>query len=139
MLILLAGAMTLLARQFPRMEGSYSGPGSMPVVLSIALAGFAVLDLIQQLRHKPDALSARDDKGSNKRFFLLVGLGAAYLILMPMAGFISSSAVFCALALPVFGYRNGVRALAIGFVFVFLLYLIFGVLMNVVLPKGWIG
>jgi hypothetical protein len=37
------------------------------------------------------------------------------------------------------GYRNPVRALAAGFIAAFALYGIFGLLMNVVLPKGWIG
>jgi len=139
LLILLAVGMALFARTFPRMEGSFSGPGSMPGILSVALAGLATLNLIQRWRKKTNAVPSSDSAAGNKRFLLLIGLVSAYLFLMPLAGFISSSAVFCALALTVFGYRNAVRAVAIGFVFAFSLYLVFGVLMNVMLPEGWIG
>lgn len=136
LLILLAGGIAYGARHFPRPEGSFSGPGSFPFVLGFFLMGLAVLSLWQK---RQTAAPADPVSAKNPRLLIQAGLVAAYLFAMPHVGFILSSALLGALMLVSSGYRNYVRALAAGFAFAFLLYFIFGVLMNVLLPKGWVS
>lgn len=128
-----------LARQFPRPEGAFTGPGSVPGFLAYCLIALAAAGLLRCLRRRQRDAPAADEDGGPAQLLLLTGLVAAYLIVMPFAGFISSSAALCALTMRALGYRNPVRALAFGFILAFMLYLVFGVLMQVSLPKGWIG
>ena len=137
--LLLSGGAFFVARQFPRAEGAHSGPESFPVFLAVALAGMALVGLIRAGRRCEPVEAAQPEHGDRKRFFLLGALSVIYLLIMPLLGFITSTALLCMGLLLALGYRNPVRALAAGFVAAFILYALFGVLMNVALPKGWIG
>lgn len=133
--IIAIGAVAMALR-FPRAPEAHSGPGSFPVFLGVVLAGLSVCGMIQSLRKgKPET-----SKCSNRSHMLLLGSATAlYLLLMPLLGFITATTLLCMAVLMIHGYHNPVRALAAGFIAAFTLYGIFGLLMNVVLPKGWIG
>jgi putative tricarboxylic transport membrane protein len=73
------------------------------------------------------------------RPWVLLALAAGYAAAMPWLGFISSSALFVVLALRALGYRHGWRAAALGLSAAFVVYGIFGVVMNVPLPEGLLG
>ncbi len=128
-----------IALQFPRAEDAHSGPGSFPVFLGVTLAVLALCGVVQSIRRgmiKPDV---GDRSTERMRMFFLGGATALYLLLMPLLGFITATTLLCAVVLMIVGYRNPARALAAGFIAAFTLYVIFEILMNVVLPKGWIG
>ena len=144
----------VLAQQFPRADDAPSGPGSFPLFLGAVLAGLSLCGVVLSLREgcspsssgHPEAgppIRATTEsltKCSPRINILLLAVATAlYLLLMPLLGFISATALLCMGALMILGYRNPVRALAAGFIAAFALYGIFGILMNVVLPKGWIG
>jgi len=128
-----------LALQFPRAPEAHSGPGSFPIFLGIVLAGLALCGLVQSIRKGGPQANAESDPEPRFHMLLLVGATALYLLLMPLLGFITGTTLLCTGVLIILGYRNPVRALAAGFITAFALYGIFGLLMNVVLPKGWIG
>ena len=145
-----------LAMQFPRAPDAHSGPGSFPIFLGVILLILALCGLILSLREgcPPDSRGHPEAgppmrsptepletaKCKNRLHMLLLGSATIlYLLLMPLLGFIIGTSLLCMAVLLIHGYRNPVRALAAGFVAAFALYGIFGLLMNVVLPKGWIG
>jgi hypothetical protein len=155
-LALLAGiSATALALRFPRAENAHSGPGSFPLFLGAGMAMLSVCGMIQTLRKMSRldrSLALPESEPSNAvngranllvsrqvNMLLLAGATALYLLLMPLLGFISATALFGMGVLTLLGYRNPARALAAGFIAAFTLYALFGVLMNVLLPKGWIG
>jgi hypothetical protein len=154
-LALLAGiSATALALRFPRAEGAHSGPGSFPLFLGAGMAMLSVCGMILALRegcspssrgHPEAGPPIGTTTGTQTRcspritMLMLAGTTALYLLLMPLLGFISATALFGMGVLTLLGYRNPARALAAGFIAAFTLYALFGVLMNVLLPKGWIG
>jgi len=73
------------------------------------------------------------------RPWALLALGVGYAAAMPWLGFVSSSALFVILALRALGYRHGWRAAAIGLSAAFVVYGVFGFVMNVPLPEGFFG
>lgn len=83
--------------------------------------------------------NAETEPKTGVHMLLLASATALYLMLMPVLGFITGTTMLCMGVLVIHGYCNPVRALAAGFVAAFTLYGVFGLLMNVVLPKGWIG
>lgn len=143
-----------LAVRFPRAPEAHSGPGSFPIFLGAVLAGLSVWGMILALREScspssrshPEAgppiatTTGTQTRGSPRlTMLMLAGTTALYLLLMPVLGFITATTLLCTGVLMILGYRNPVRALAAGFIAAFTLYGVFGLLMNVVLPKGWIG
>lgn len=132
----LATATLFVSRGFPRPEGAPSGPGTCPLLLSLALAALAVAGLVLSAR-APESAGA--EPVDAHRLLTLGALSAVYLLALPALGFISATALFVAAALAALGYRKPAQALAAGFVFAFTLYGVFERLMAVTLPKGWIG
>lgn len=140
-LIVLMGLSTFIwSRTFPRAEEAYSGPGSFPAALGFFLLVLGAVGLYRVFRN-PVASQREGEEhvGGPGRLLALGGLTAAYLLAMPYTGFISATALFFMLTIRVLGFRRWDAALAIGFLFAFGLYGVFGILMNVSLPKGWIG
>ncbi len=128
-----------LALGFPRTPDAHSGPGSFPIFLGVVLIGLALCGLIQSIRKGATQQEKSEESANRSHMLLLGGTTALYLLLMPLLGFITGTTLLCMAVLIIHGYRNPVRALAAGFIAAFALYGIFGLLMNVVLPKGWIG
>jgi len=135
--LLLAAVAWLAARQFPQPQDAHSGPGSFPTVLSLVLFGLALAGLLGTRKAKPPPPPG--PPGEGRRLAMLAGATALYLLAMPWLGFVSATALLGMVALLVLGYRHPARALAAGCIAAFALYALFGVLMNVALPKGWIG
>lgn len=136
---IIASGTIALALQFPHAQDAPSGPDSFPIFLGIVLAGLAVCGMIQSLKKTKQDIEDESAKSNRMSMLLLAGATALYLLLMPLLGFISGTALLCMAVLMTLGYRNPARALAAGFIAAFALYGLFGLLMNVVLPKGWLG
>jgi len=126
------------ALAFPHPQGAPSGPGTCPLLLSATLAALALAGLFLPARNGASANVPAQEPLDLHRLLALAGLTTAYLLALPILGFISATALFTALVLGVLGFRQPVQALAAGFVFAFALYGVFALLMNVALPKGWI-
>jgi len=132
----LAAAAFFVSLGFPRPEGAPSGPNTFPRVLSLALAALALAGLFLPAR---DSAAGGDEPVDTRRLLTLGALSVAYLLALPVLGFISATALFVACTLAALGYRKPAQALAAGFVLAFALYGVFERLMAVTLPKGWIG
>ncbi len=130
----------ITAARFPRPADAHSGPGGFPLFLAVVMALLALSGIaLSQRMVLPESSETGNGGSSPWRLPLLTLAIIFYLVFMPILGFISSTALMCAVTLWILGYRDAVRALAAGCIAAFALYGVFGVIMNVVLPRGWIG
>ena len=143
--LLLGLGTAALAAGYPKPDEAHSGPGSFPFALGCLMVLVALLGWTLAARGasadagQADAEAAGAPPARPAQTWVLAGLTAAYLLLLPALGFISATALLGAAALRALGDRDWPRGLAIGFLFAFALYGLFGLLMNVPLPKGVIG
>ncbi len=141
--VIIAAAMAIgVAARFPPAGGAVPGPAAFPIGMAVLWGMAGVALIVTGARRTggaeappPPAATAR----AGGRPWALLALGVGYAAAMPWLGFISSSALFVALALRALGYRQGWRAAAIGLSAAFLVYGVFGVVMSVPLPEGLIG
>lgn len=140
--LLVGLATAILAAGYPRSEDAHSGPGSFPFALGCLMVLVALVGWLAGGRSgaaAPEAAADDEAPARPAQTWTLAGLAAGYLLLMPLLGFISATALLGAAALRALGERDLARDLAIGFLFAFGLYTVFGIVMNVPLPKGVIG
>jgi len=120
---------------FPEVRGNIPGPAVMPALLAVALALCAVALLG---KGGESCVSAAPSEPWRKLVLLFAGM-CAYALLMPAIGFISSTALLLFASLKIFGHSGGVRGWAFALGLAFVLWAVFGKLMRVALPEGWIG
>jgi len=125
-----------VAVRFPSAGGAVPGPAAFPIGMAV-LWGVSGLALVLRGTRWKAAEEAAVRAGV--RPWALLALAVGYAAAMPWLGFISSSALFVALALRALGYRHGWRAAAIGLSAAFVVYGVFGFVMNVPLPEGFFG
>lgn len=125
-----------VAARFPSAGGAVPGPAAFPIGMAVlwGVAGLALF--LRGMRRKAAAEAA---VRAGVRPWALLALGVGYAAAMPWLGFVSSSALFVILALRALGYRHGWRAAAIGLSAAFVVYGVFGFVMNVPLPEGLLG
>lgn len=134
-----AGLAAVTAWRFPAGGGAVPGPGWVPLVLATALAVLAIILHVHGRRSKPTAPASVASDQPWRTTMGLVIVVSGYAVLMPLVGFISTSALLVTAALRLLGYPHWVRAVAFGLLAGFILYGFFAGLMNVPLPGGWVG
>lgn len=117
------------------------GPKVFPVVVSVVLLCTTALGIVSMIRGRADvrAVSARE----LIRVLICVVLFGLFTASIFLIGFAEAAAVFSVLVIMlVFGIRlaplRAVFVLLIGLVIGLVLFLIFDVWLNVLLPVGWI-
>ena len=121
------------------------GPGHYPIAVAGLMAILAVLLLWQTFRPKKHADSAQDDEvqsGDSRGFrHLITGFGffLAYVILVPLIGFVMASFVFVFCFIRLIGQFNYLQSGALALVIPALLWTVFAYLLTVPLPKGPFG
>lgn len=131
---------------FPSSGEAHTSPASFPFAVGIlliflGLAGWLGGRSADAEANEPDPSSAETENPAAKpcQTWYLAAVVTVYLFVMPALGFISTTALLGLGVLRVLGERSIPKALAIGFLFGFALYLVFGMVMNVPLPEGVIG
>lgn len=134
--MLVAAAVFLMqVAGFPEARDNVPGPAVMPVLLAAALALCAVLLLLRRAQ-----LPLADTPAEPwPKLAMLLGVMCAYALIMPLTGFISGTALLLFASLKVFGHDGGVRGWAFALGLSFVLWAVFGKVMRVALPEGWIG
>jgi len=119
-----------------------STAGVFPMLASATMVVAAVCILLQSLSQSP---VANPESANNQGFFqtilplrlvIVVVLIAAYVIAMPLLGFLLASAVFLFLSFSYLWRQSLVSSVLITLVSVASVYLIFRKLFQVVLPEG---
>jgi len=136
-----------LARRLPYpkfAQVSKMGPGDFPTIIAVMLAIFSVWLFVDTFRHPEKKGEAKNDddtktvKNPQARRDIITGFGifTGMLVIMPFVGFSLAASVFvCAFLLVVGRYKFHV-AIPIALLIPSLLWLIFGYLLTVPLPKG---
>lgn len=137
---------------FPEPPGGVPGPAVMPGFLASILALLAVAIVFTEFQKpKKPTLQVPDkpaqENNANEdlpafpwgRWVLVLSTMVAYAAFMPQLGFLSATAIFLYLCLRLFGHRGGVHAWAFSLASAFILYAVFGMIMNVPLPQGVLG
>jgi len=124
---------------------SKMGPGYYPIAVAGLLAILAVLLLWQTFRSEKNAEGTEDDeqqsldpRGSR---YLIIGFGffLAYVILVPLIGFVLASIVFVFCFIRLIGQFNYLLSGTLALGIPALLWAVFAYLLTVPLPKGPFG
>lgn len=134
--VVLAVAAALGAMRFPSSGGAVPGPAMFPLLIAVLWTPFGVSLVISGWR---GAAPGAEESSSMRQMWGLLGLTVGYTALLPVLGFISSSALFLVLSIRFLGYRHGWRAGALALSVAFVVHGLFAGLMNVPLPAGWVG
>ncbi|WP_028795736.1 tripartite tricarboxylate transporter TctB family protein [Thalassobaculum salexigens] len=116
-------------------------PGVFPMLATGTMIVAALFILSDTARRRPDA----DTQAVTRRFFVdilpirhmvLIGLVLAYLLLLPMLGFIVSSALFLLAAFQYLWRRHVLVTVVLSAGALAAVYVIFRIVFQVVLPEG---
>ncbi len=112
------------------------GPAFFPWLIAIGLIGLSAALIVRGLiaiRHGGEDSSGFRLPG--RGWFALGGF-AAYLLLLPFAGFVLASVPFCGGLVVLYGERRAVIAGAAGVLIPLLLFIVFSTGFQVLLPRG---
>ena len=113
-------------------------PGVFPMIASgvMVISGVVILISATRLSAPPVGSSGFLAEVLTLRHMVMIGLVLAYVILMPLIGFVASSAVFLFCAFQFLWRKNPVLMLALTAATLAIIYLIFREVFQVVLPQG---
>lgn len=137
LLLIVFGAFCIFAAaKFPNGGAGVSEAALCPMFAAAGIVVFAVADIVFGRRAARESAESAEQPAGWRMFAGLAAMLAAYAAVMPLVGFVASTAPFCAAVLLMLGYKNILRAFGFGCAFAVVLYIIFGGLMNVALPCG---
>lgn len=139
-LVLLAIATGLIARTFPAGSPNVPGPAVFPLLMS-GLSGVLGLALAATgfSRGSGEETPVAQPGSAQRRIPAVLMATLVYALLMPYAGFVSSSTAYLAVLMLLLGYPHKARATALSFVVSFVIFGLFAGVMKVPLPTGWLG
>ena len=112
------------------------GPAFFPWLIAIGLIGLSAALTVRGLF----AIRQRDGDAAGyrlpRRGWLTLGGFAAYLLLLPFAGFLFASVPFCGGLVVLYGERRAVIVLAAAILIPLLLFVVFSTGFQVLLPRG---
>ena len=112
------------------------GPAFFPWLIAFGLTGLSAALIVQGLI----GIRQRGERTSGYRLpgrgWLALGGFAAYLLLLPYAGFVLASVPFCGGLVVLYGERRAVIALTAAILIPVLLFLVFSTGFQVLLPGG---
>lgn len=113
-------------------------PGVFPMIASgvMVISGIVVLTSATQLPAPPEGAPGFLAEILTLRHMVVIGLVLAYVLLMPLIGFVASSAVFLFCSFQFLWRKNPLLMLALTGVTLVIIYVVFREVFQVVLPQG---
>ncbi|NNE89656.1 MAG: tripartite tricarboxylate transporter TctB family protein [Silicimonas sp.] len=113
-------------------------PGVFPMIASsvMVISGFVILISATRLPAPPKGAPGFLAEVLTLRHMVVIGLVLAYVLLMPLIGFVASSAVFLFCAFQFLWRKNPLLMLALTGVTLVIIYVVFREVFQVVLPQG---
>ena len=136
-LVMLAfgAAVAIEAQRIPDPGADIIGPAAFPFVLGLIIAACGLALCVMAV----SAATSREEKSPGARW-LVLGAVLALLIVythsLARLGFLAATALFIAVCLALLGERGLVRLAVAGIVASVAIFLIFGLVLGVDLPKG---
>jgi len=140
----LAGVFSLLAvltiiqsSFYPKGQEGIPGPGFFPIIIAVLMLAAAISLTITSLRMLPeDNIPLKLLSDDNKRAYIAMGIMVLYLIVMPLIGFcVTSFLLLFGMIKWLSDYKYGVCCL-ISAGIIGLIYVVFGMVLNVSLGFG---
>ncbi len=139
----------LQASGFPPAAGGIPGPALAPMLFAAALGIIGLVLAVQTWREGPSVTPTNTEGAEDSETPVALSHWAAlpalilalcaYALIMPWMGFISTTTFLLFGSLRLFGHAGGIRACAFAISVSYILLFIFDYLMQVPLPKGWLG
>lgn len=132
-----AAAYGVLALQLPErnIEGT-PGPGFFPGLTAIILLILSGALVAQGVGGWRSGGRIPAPGGLDRRGLVMLGLFAAYILALPVAGFVVASVPFAAGTIWLYGGRNPLLIAAVSVALPLLLSLLFGEVFRIPLPRG---
>ena len=113
-------------------------PGVFPMIASgvMVISGVVVLMSATQLPAPPEGATGFLAEILTLRHMVVIGLVLAYVLLMPLIGFVASYAVFLFCSFQFLWRKNPLLMLALTGVTLVIIYVVFREVFQVVLPQG---
>ena len=113
-------------------------PGVFPMIASgvMVISGVVVLMSATQRPAPPEGAPGFLAEILTLRHMVVIGLVLAYVLLMPLIGFVASSAVFLFCSFQFLWRKNPLLMLALTGVTLVIIYVVFREVFQVVLPQG---
>ena len=113
-------------------------PGVFPMIASgvMVISGVVVLMSAAKLPAPPEGAPGFLAEILTLRHMVVIGLVLAYVLLMPLIGFVASSAVFLFCSFQFLWRKNPLLMLALTGVTLVIIYVVFREVFQVVLPQG---
>ena len=112
------------------------GPAFFPWLIAFGLFGLSAVLIVQGLITVRQQSEATSGYHLPRRGWLALGGFAAYLLLLPYAGFVLSSVPFCGGLVVLYGERRAVIAMVAAVLIPLILFLVFSTGFQVLLPRG---
>lgn len=113
-----------------------SSPGALPIAAAGTMFVSALVIVAQTLRRPPVAGETLARSILPTPILVTVGLVAAYAVLLKPLGFVPTSLLFVAVLIRILSGRPLIFCAAVATVSVLLIYLVFRVVFNVIMPEG---
>jgi putative tricarboxylic transport membrane protein len=112
------------------------GPAFFPWLITVGLVLLSVILLVQSLaRERPEPTQAPASKGSVRQLIML-GVFGAFLVLLPVVGFLAAAVPFFAGLMWLYGERNRLALTLVAIAAPVTVFYIFRVGLNILLPTG---
>ena len=136
MLFLIVGIF-YFTKDMPREMHGIVGPGQWPRFIAVVMSIFTGILLFQTISmKKSDTPSPIDFKSKGfKKVFIIFLVLIAFSLALTTLGFLISSSLFIIAVMLVMGERNILRILLSSIGFTIIIYIFFGLLLNVMLPR----
>lgn len=113
-----------------------SSPGALPMAAAGTMLVSALVIVAQTLRRRPVDGETLARSILPTPILVTIGLVAAYAVLLKPLGFVPTSFLFVAVLIRILSGRPLLFCAAVGAASVLLIYLVFRVIFNVIMPEG---
>ncbi len=125
-----------VASQYPAGSNGVPGPGVFPIMVSVVLLAASIAIVISSIKMEDTPIAWLDD--NTKRVYLSMIALLAYVIIMAQVGFVVTSTIFMTVMTQWFRKGKPITNAGISVIFVGIVYLVFGMLLNVPLNFGFL-
>ncbi len=136
--LVLGGGITFFARRLPYTAEYGLGPGFMPLWIGIVLMGCAVVTIIQSIGKRRGEEKKFVTPRTRKVGFVFVTLLATFFVVR-IFGLAPSLGLFTGFTMKTVGRHGWPLSTVVTFVTALAVYVIFGYLLDIPLPKGFFG
>lgn len=113
--------------------------GFFPRILSVCIGILNTIELIKILKEEPVVSKKKKEEIEPKKLYWILGLSSLYVVGLKPLGFIISTLLYLTITMNVLNVKSKKVILLTSVLTVAVIYVSFGVLLKVPMPKGILG